>query len=203
MDSIAILAGGNSIRFKNQQVNNKIFIKVNGTGKRLLDVIYERFKALTDDIFFQTSSIIAPQINELLPGYDLRTDNISDKGPMGGIYSALRNAKYDKVFIIAADMPNVEPNIYYELNKFRGFDCIVPRWGNGYLEPLCAIYSKNVIPVIDDLIEKNTFKVSMIFDNIENDRVKYIPLEELIENNIICRDCFKNINYLEDETRVK
>jgi molybdopterin-guanine dinucleotide biosynthesis protein A len=195
--SIAILCGGKSKRFGGY----KIFHKIN--GKTILEIVYEKFKEKTDDVFLQLSShqdfgnnmsYLAPKIH-----YDL-TDNI---GPLGGIYSALYFAQYDKVFIIAGDLPFIDVRILDELLLYYDHTIIIPRWHDRYLEPLCAIYSKNVLPVIQDQIENRDFKISNLYKILENKysnqfSIKYLNISELLINGKLQEDCFRNINTIED-----
>ena len=132
----------------------------------------------------------------------LYRDLISDKGPLGGIYSALSHAKYNKAFVLAGDLPFVDVKIMSELTKYKDFQIVVPRWSNGFLEPLCALYSKELIPIIKEQIENGDLKINHLFEKVEenddNLKIKYVDIDESIKNGIIDSKCFKNINCLDD-----
>jgi molybdopterin-guanine dinucleotide biosynthesis protein A len=195
--SIAILCGGKSKRFGGY----KIFHKIN--GKTILELVYEKFKAKTDDVFLQLSSRqnLRSKLSELESNiqYDL-TENV---GPLGGIYSALNFAQYEKVFIIAGDLPFIDIRILDELLLHYNNTIIIPRWIDRYLEPLCAIYSKEVLPVIQDQIERNDLKISNLYRILEEnycDRfsIKYLNINRLMAKEKLKPDCFRNINTIED-----
>jgi len=64
--------------------------------------------------------------------------------PMIGIYSGfqkLNNLEFKKAFLLSGDAPLIKYEVVkYMINNSKGFDCIIPRWENGFLETLFAIY---------------------------------------------------------------
>jgi molybdopterin-guanine dinucleotide biosynthesis protein A len=64
--------------------------------------------------------------------------------PMLGIYSGLKELKslgFKTFFLFSCDMPLIKSeviNLMIELSK--GYECCIPRWKNGFLEPFFAIY---------------------------------------------------------------
>lgn len=183
--SIAILCGGKSTRFKKNKADyfittNLVFQNnINNLGK------------LTDDIFFQGS------LSNKYCEQKVYCDIVKNKSALGGICSALINAKYMKVFIVACDMPNVNPNIIPELKKHvEGYEIVVPRWENGYYEPLCAIYSKSVLSFIKKMLENNDLKISNLFEKVN--KLKTVCIEKLIDEGKINENCFMNINRVDD-----
>ena len=130
-------------------------------------------------------------------------DLVVNKGPLGGVYSALNHAKFDKVFVIAGDLPFMDTNILSELNKFNSNSIVVPRWENGFVEPLCAIYSKTIVPIIQKQLKLEDLKINNLYKIIENNYsdstdIKYISIDELVKSGKIKSNCFKNVNCLED-----
>lgn len=181
--SISILCGGKAKRFG----KNKAFYRVN--GKPLIQLIYDKFKSFSNDVFLQGAE------NELANEIKTYPDIIKAKGPLGGIYSSLLNAKYKKLFVIACDTPFVDERILKELLKYKKYDIVVPQWTNGYYEPLCALYSKNLIPTIKAQIDKNILKITKVY---EFANVRSVNIDTLIESGKLRKDCFKNINFPED-----
>jgi molybdopterin-guanine dinucleotide biosynthesis protein A len=195
--SIAILCGGKSKRFGGY----KIFHKIN--GKTILELVYEKFKDKTDDVFLQLSSRQDLKRNLRHLGSKVHYDLTEDVGPIGGIFSALNFAQYDKVFIIAGDLPFIDVRILDELLIHYDNTIIMPRWLDRYLEPLCAIYSKDILPVVQEQIEKNDFKISNLYKILEKNHsdqysIKYLNINRLITDNRIDQDCFRNINTIDD-----
>jgi molybdopterin-guanine dinucleotide biosynthesis protein A len=64
--------------------------------------------------------------------------------PMLGIYSGLKELKelnFEKAFLLSCDMPLIKAEVVeLMISKSIEFDCCIPRWNNGYLEPFFAIY---------------------------------------------------------------
>lgn len=180
MVSVAILCGGKSSRFG----EDKLYYRINGLP--LFKIVYEKFKDLTDDIFLQGAMV---KENGGLLCY---RDRVEDRGPLGGIYSALMNAKHDLVFVMAADMPDVDPRIFLEMKKYDNYYVVVPVWNSRYHEPLCAIYSKDMMPIIKTMLDKGILKVSRLYESVLH--VRHLDIADLIEKGKIDKNCFANLN---------
>ena len=90
--------------------------------------------------------------------------------PMLGIYSGFKELKalgFKNGFLISCDMPLIKSEVLdFMITESKGYDCCIPRWENGYLEPYFAIYSvgktfnkaKEILSTnlgLLDLIDKN------------------------------------------------
>lgn len=181
--SIAILCGGKSRRFGRDKTKIKI------DKEPLFRIMYEKFSRFSADTFFQVSKHTDHIADN--EHYDI----IENKGPLGGIYSALYRARNDKLFVIACDLPLIDVNILRELRKHLEYDAVVPRWSNGLIEPLCAIYSKSLMKRIEEMIDKDILKVSRLFEKV---KVKWVDIDALISKGIISKDSFRNVNREED-----
>lgn len=182
--SIAVLCGGKSTRFKKNKAD--FFLEKNPLFQNNLN----KLRDLSDDLFLQG------KFSNKFPKQKIYCDVVCDKGPLGGIFSALINARYEKVFILACDMPKINFDIILELKKFsKNYDIVVPRWKNGYYEPLCAIYSKSVQNIIKNMLKNNELKISHLFEKVQ--KVKEVCVEKLIFESKISKDCFLNVNQLE------
>ena len=202
LNSIAILCGGKSKRFGSDKTFHYI------GDKTILENVYDKFKNKSDDIFLQTSNHDSNKKKKFKLNVKIYHDVIPDKGPLGGIYAALSNAKYDKVFIVAGDLPFVDENIISELKIFDNHSIVVPKWQNGFVEPLCALYSKDIMPIVKKRLDSDNLKINDCFKEIENNnrgdfKIKYLSIEDLIQNNNISKNCFNNINCLEDLDNIK
>jgi molybdopterin-guanine dinucleotide biosynthesis protein A len=181
--SVAILTGGNSSRFGRA----KQLFEVD--GQPLFSLCYEKFLRLSDDVFLQGEFSGAR--------VEIRKDLVSQKGPLGGIYSALRNARHDRVFVLACDMPDLDSRILDLLLEHRESDLVVPTWRNGHYEPLCSLYSRGQIPLVEEMLAGGTLKISELFVRVE--RVSFPIIDEWIEQGLISGSCFRNMNELHAE----
>lgn len=198
--SIAILCGGTSSRFrpgssgqeksKREEKGDKLFYSI--AGSPLYKVNYKKLQPSSADVFLQGMRV------DGVRSYD---DTVKKRGPLGGIYSALQNAKYEHVFVVGADMPLVQSAILKEFKRYLNHSLMVPRWDSGYLEPLCSIYSKSILPIIKEMLEQDVLKVSELYERVED--ILYISIESLIEAKKITADCFTNINTKNDLKEVE
>lgn len=190
--SIAVLCGGSSSRFRfdpskvekdrEWAKGGKLFYPIEGVP--LYEINYRKFEPFSPDIFLQGMKV------DDLKSYE---DMVKNKGPLGGIYSALRNAESEHIFVVAADMPLVQPAILREFERYLDSSIVVPRWRSGYVEPLCSIYSKSVLPAVKKMLDYDILKVSEMYQDFEDD-MTYIDIRSLIKSKKITEDCFININ---------
>lgn len=95
-------------------------------------------------------------------------------GPMGGLHAVLSTIKTDYCFIISCDMPFVEwPILNKILKNCNDFQITIPRIGE-QIEPLCAVYAKNLLPEVEKRIETGNFKMH---DLIRNAKTNYIDFD--------------------------
>ncbi len=123
----------------------------------------------------------------------LTKDLIPETGPLGGLYSGLMASSDQYNFVVACDMPFIDPTIISHLQNYAymgQYDVIVPEI-NGFIEPLYAFYSKNCIPAVRYHIRQGELKVRSFYSRV---RVKEVPCNHFgsIEH------AFFNINTRED-----
>lgn len=143
-----ILAGGKSSRMG----SDKGMIQLN--GKRFIEHILEALIPNVSDII-----IIANNDNYNNLGYKVYEDIIKDHGPLGGIYTGLRNSKTENNIIVSCDIPFINSGLIKHIIKNMGrTDISVPVF-EGNTEPLCAVYTKEITGKIKDLIINNELKI--------------------------------------------
>ena len=134
----AVLAGGKSLRFG----KNKAFQQLR--GKRFIDLAIESLRPFCDPVMAVVSEI-EPYLDT---GVMLAQDIIQDRGPLGGIYTALLFSPAEWVFVRATDMPFLVPELASMIiDAKEGFDAVVPKM-NDYYDPLLALYNRRCIPAI-------------------------------------------------------
>ncbi len=116
--SAAVLAGGSSARMG----RDKSFLEIRGVPlvERLITQLRGRFREvlINADDREQFRSLGVPVVSDWQPG----------QGPLMGIAAALEAARSDLVFVVACDIPDVEPRLVRRLLRAaRGADCAVPR----------------------------------------------------------------------------
>jgi molybdopterin-guanine dinucleotide biosynthesis protein A len=89
------------------------------------------------------------------------------KAPLRALYTALRVAPTEHVFVCAATMPFVdEPVIRYLASFAEGTDAVVPRDPHG-LQPMHAIYSRQLIPALERRLSAGFRKVEDFIETID------------------------------------
>jgi len=187
--AIVILIGGKNIRFGNESA-----AVLDVLGKPLILHQIETLSKFDEDVFLVANSEY--QINsyyreinfprdinfivddtEIIGESDVRT-------PMLGIYSGfkeLNNLGFEKGFLLSGDMPLIKPEVIELLIKeVEGYDCCIPRWNNGFLEPLFAIYPvEKTYELAKKTIQEKNYALNSIIDKTWN--INYISVEESIK----------------------
>lgn len=125
---------------------------------------------------------------------NIHTDLIKDQGPLSGIATGLVYIKSDYALVLPCDSPYITQDFLrkmYEYAQKEKHDIYIPRWSDGHLEPLHAIYHKNSRPVMVKFLSKGIKEVKSIIDHLNR---KYIPVEILDKTGNV----FKNLNRPED-----
>ena len=186
----AILAGGRGKRFG----GDKLLYRVNGRPL-ILHTIERLEKAREiDEIVLIASEENAGRLEEL--GYRVLVDELLI-GPIGGVYTAL---SLGSAFVVAGDMPLLVPEfVDFIISRFResGKIACVPRWENGYLEPLHAAYSKAFREILEEKIKTGNYALNRAIREVNP---CYLSIESLPEE---WRESFFNVNTRGDLEKVK
>ncbi len=131
-------------------------------------------------------------------GWPMHADLIPGAGALGGIYTALRTAKRPRVFVVACDLPFLSAELVEFLcQKNAGAEVVVPESENG-LEPLCAVYAKSCLPLIEKQLRDKRFKVSDFFSQA---RTEIVRLETSL--SFFTPDVLTNVNTPEEFARAQ
>lgn len=88
-------------------------------------------------------------------------------GPLGGIHTALHYATCSRVLIVACDLPFITA----ELVNYLCANCrsgeIFALESTRRIEPLCAVYAKSCLPVIERQIREGRYKVLDLYSLVD------------------------------------
>jgi len=120
-------------------------------------------------------------------------DEIKNKGPLPGIMTGLGEIGSDYALVLPCDSPYVSANyintIFEEINK--NYQAIVPYHDESNKlktsEPLHSIYNRNIIPVIEDLLNEDILHIKGLIEKIDS---KFV----FIDNKKIEKKEFRNLN---------
>jgi len=163
-----ILAGGKSSRMGPDK--NKSMLRLN--GKYLIDIVISKLKCVVGD-----NIIIVGPPERYLSYKQVVPDLFSQKGPLVGIYSGLKASSSQYNLVVGCDMPFLEVKLLkYMTKNINSNDIVIPHYSDGYIEPLCAIYSKRCLETIERNLAEHIFSVRAIFPHL---KVKFIEDEEI------------------------
>ncbi|MCR5785304.1 MAG: cyclic pyranopterin monophosphate synthase MoaC [Eubacterium sp.] len=120
-------------------------------------------------------------------------DKREEFGPVEGIFQLLTSCEHPYLLTVATDMPFVTPEF---LEAFAGAlkgdeDALVLTTGEGNLQPLCSIYSRNCLGPLSEMRAEGIGKIRALFDKVNT---RYIDVKELGFDESIVR----NINTPEE-----
>lgn len=87
-------------------------------------------------------------------------DEMPGCGPLGGIVAALEQSAYEWNLFLAVDMPFVpESALRALLAAAGGSEMILLAQADGYIQPLCGVYSRRALPVLRAELEAGRLKL--------------------------------------------
>lgn len=178
--SLAIIAGGQSRRMG----RDKAFVELG--GKALIEHVIQRSADLGQAETILITNKPARYAHLGLPMY---RDILPNKGSLGGIYTALAQARSPDVLVLACDMPFVNTDLLrYMVDQIRAdIDIVAPRV-DGYPQGLHAIYKTTCIAPIENQLAANRLKIIRFYDQMrvvyldETDYAAFDPLRRSFAN---------------------
>jgi len=177
-----ILAGGKSSRM--------------GMDKALLQIgsyltiehIAAVLRSVTDELL-----IITDQPKKYASFGDLTaSDLMPGNGPLGGIHTALTKSAHQLALVTACDLPFISAPLCRLLVSAvaPGFDVTAPLY-RGRVEPLCAVYNKSALTVIEKRLSLGLNKTVLLFDEL---KARYVEEADMVQAGICLKKAFFNLN---------
>ncbi len=161
-----VLSGGENRRMG----RDKAFLKIAGTP--LIEHVLVSLRSITDHVVIVTNS---PHLYASYDAFVVR-DASDKRGPLTGIYTGLLHSRDEYNFVVACDMPFLNPRLLsYMSGLSEGYDVVLPRVG-GFVEPLHAIYSRRLLPVIENHLQRDARQIRMLFEGL---RIRYVSEAEI------------------------
>jgi molybdopterin-guanine dinucleotide biosynthesis protein A len=164
-----ILAGGKSSRLGRNKALQTI------GGKSLIQWVVDRLATLSTEI------IIATARGEPIPcSSTARIRTVADthpgRGPLAGIYSGLVASSGSRAIVVGCDTPFLNVSLLQYMSQICSTcGLVIPRI-EGKVEPLCAVYSKDCVAPIGQLLKQNELKIIELFRMVT---VRYIEEDEI------------------------
>lgn len=181
-----ILSGGLNTRIFGQ---NKSFLTIG--QETFLQRLIRKLRPLFSEMILVTRQ---PNLYPI-PEIELVSDIYPIRSSLTGIHAGLVHAKNQYAFITACDTPLLKPELVQIVIKFCDPDVavVVPE-KEGHFEPLCAIYSKKCLPLIEEALSEKELKINKLFQKVP---IKVVP-QKILEEVDPELESFYNVNTLED-----
>ena len=174
-----ILAGGKSSRIG----QNKALLDL--SGKKIIEIIYERISQSCNEIMIISNT---PEDYQFM-GLKIYKDIFPGLGPLAGIHSGLFNSNTDKNFIISCDLPLISIEAVEFISKYSSNRPAVIYKKGDQLQFLCGNYTKNCLPILEDLLKTNSLRVQNFIKKID---------AEILDAERFPQEIFFNLNRAED-----
>jgi len=197
--AIILLAGGRSSRFGRDKA------LVDFGGKPLIAHIVGNLRALGDECLVSIGRRHDADVyRRALPTDTLVISDAFDfEGPLAGFMTALNHLKSNLCFLGACDMPFIEPKVVGLLfSESAGYSGAVPRWRDGRLEPLHAVYDCNAArQAARQVLEERVLSMISLVDHMP--RMRFVSVEKEIAPCNTTLNTFRNLNTPRDLDEVK
>jgi len=178
-----ILAGGKSSRMGTDKGLQLL------CGKPLIHYTIQVLSEFCSSIIISTSSDAYQSF-----GYKTVADEIPGIGPMGGIYSALKQSKTEKNLVLSCDLPFVSKELLsFIIKNSNKYQVTVPWEGNQHYEPLCGFYHLSVLESMNIFIQKGNYKLPDLFEEISINKLGINNKLDFYTENL-----FMNVNSKDD-----
>lgn len=128
--------------------------------------------------------------------YPLVEDELSAYGPLEGVYQLLRHIQTKYVLVLATDMPLIQADLLRALaEQVTGSEDCVALCVNGKPQPMCSIYSVEVLPVLEQMRASGEHKPRMLYQKVQT---KYVNIEDLGFDKALV----ENVNTKEELSRI-
>jgi molybdopterin-guanine dinucleotide biosynthesis protein A len=143
-------------------------------GRPLLQWVADKAAQVTDEL------LIVKAAGQTLPpletGLPLRVadDVLPKRGPLGGVYSGLREARCDLALAVACDMPLLCLPLLRELLRLAdGYDVVMPT-RRGRTQALHAVYRRSCLEPMRRELDAGRLKVISFLPSV---KVRYVDEE--------------------------
>jgi molybdopterin-guanine dinucleotide biosynthesis protein A len=145
-----ILAGGQSRRMG----QNKALLRLAPDGPRLIELVLAVVRTLASEIVLSTNT---PDEYAWL-GLPTVADAVPGAGPLAGLAAGLAALSSEWALLVGCDMPAIAPDLLRLLAALRQeAQAVVPLNAENRPEPLCALYHRSCLPVIQARLASGDF----------------------------------------------
>lgn len=174
-----LLAGGQSSRMG----RDKALIEIDGVSmlQRGIGLLRPHAKEI---LVIGDPAKYAPDHARVVP------DDTPGNGPLGGIITALKHARYVRLIVLACDLPHINDRLLMHLKQglVGDVDAVVPRH-DALLEPLAATYHRHAIEAFQRNVAESRLKMSDAIAKVNAQYLDVVPGQDGWP-----ADLFRNLN---------
>jgi molybdopterin-guanine dinucleotide biosynthesis protein A len=128
--------------------------------------------------------------NYSFTGCEVWPDELSIQAPINGLYTCLKRSETEWNFVVNCDMPFADTHLFsYLLEQAFDADAVIPVHGKGWVEPLCGLYNRSTLDVLESRMKAEQYSILMLLKAI---RCKYISIGP--EQDFYNEKMFSNLN---------
>lgn len=185
--TVVILAGGKSSRMGSDKG------LVSFKGQPMIQHVIDEVKQLDLPII-----IIANNDDYDVFGYPVYKDLVHEKGPVGGIYTALSHSKSEKNIVVSCDTPFVTKEILTQLlNQSNNYDVVIPSLMTKE-HPLIGVYDRDILGHFKQQLDLDQLKLKVAYRGL---KYKVVPFQ--IDDEGFGVHAFSNLNTREELKRLE
>lgn len=177
-NSAIILSGGFSSRFG--QDKGLVLL----ANKPLIKHVYAAVSDIVDEKIVVVSS--DSQVEKFAKIFDSRAKVVVDveelRCPLVGALTGFKEASGEYSFLLPCDVPLVSKSVLsLLLDLCAGKTAVIPRWPNGYIEPLQAVYhTKSALTAAEEALGEGKMDMQSMVDKLRGVRyVSTLVLQQL------------------------
>lgn len=181
-----VLAGGRSRRLS----VDKALLRFGDAP--LLKIVVDRVAQVCDRVVvavdrlerYQELRLSAKYVADALPGL----------GPLSGLQSGLQACGANHVLVVACDLPFLNVNLLrFMAGMPRSYQALLP-WSEGRWQPLCAIYARSCLKVVDAMVSAGGGSVHQLLERLDVQRLDEKEMRRLDPQRL----SFLNLNERSD-----
>ena len=122
-----------------------------------------------------------------------------DRGPLGGLHTALSSSRSDRLLLLACDLPFLTtPFLSYILSMQGTADVALPQDEDG-LHPLCAVYAHDCLRGLNTCLEESRLSLVDFVRSVNYRPLTHADYGDLNPDGLLTT----NLNTMEDYERAK
>lgn len=176
-----ILAGGKSSRMGSDKG------LLNLKGRPMIQHVIDTMNSMGLEII-----IIANNSEYEQFGYPVFKDLVFEKGPIGGIYTALQSSNSEKNIIVSCDTPYVSATLLENLINASTNSNVTIAEFEGRQHPLVGVYDKNGLDVFKKHLDNDQLKLQLANEELN------VHVASMTDEPKIMAMMFSNINTQEE-----